>query len=204
MQVWKKPDFLSSKKQMSWQDLIDYEDSYEICTEYPYVIRKKSTGNILKESIDKSRGYYRVHLYGKGFLKHRLIAKQFIPNPDNLPCVDHINRDKTDNHLFNLRWCTSSENQKNKSSNYGIEYEFVDYGDEPEDLIQVTDYGKHELEDYYYSPSQNLFYFDNGVKFRILYTNYNNCGVAFVYAFSTKQKRVAICYTKFKKLYNLQ
>ena len=186
---------------MSWQDLIDYEDVYEIYTEYPHLIKNKLTGKILSESFDKSTGYYRVHLCNKFLRKHRLIAKQFIPNPDNLPYVDHINRDKTDNHIENLRWCTSSENQFNKSSNLGIEYEFVDYEDEPEDLIQVTDYGKHELEDYYYSPSQNLFYFDNGVKYRILHINYNKLGLAYVYAYSIEHKRVKICYNKFKKLY---
>ena len=184
--------FYFCRKIMSWQDLIDYEDVYEIYTEYPHLIKNKLTGKILSESFDKSTGYYRVHLCNKFLRKHRLIAKQFIPNPDNLPYVDHINRDKTDNHIENLRWCTSSENQFNKSSNLGIEYEFVDYEDEPEDLIQVTDYGKHELEDYYYSPSQNLFYFDNGVKYRILHTNYNNYGLAFVYAFSTEKKRIKI------------
>ena len=96
---------------MSWHDLIDFEDTYEICDEYPYTIRKKSNGFELKESINQ-RGYYSVSLNRRPYTKHRLIAKQFIPNPDNLPFVDHMNRDKTDNHVFNLRWTTNAENQK--------------------------------------------------------------------------------------------
>lgn len=44
---------------------------------------------------------------------HRLIALAFIPNPNNLPCVDHIDTDKTNNQISNLRWCTHQENLLN-------------------------------------------------------------------------------------------
>ncbi len=50
----------------------------------------------------------------KVFLLHRLIAIAFIPNPDNLPYIDHINRVKTDNRIENLRWVTPSENNLNQ------------------------------------------------------------------------------------------
>ena len=137
------------------------------------------------------------------YSKHRIIAQQFIPNPNNYKCVDHINRDRTDNHIENLRYVSYSENLLNKSSNHNIKYEFLDYGDEPDDLILVTDYGKHEFEDYYYSPSENRFYFDNGVQYRILHVNYEKTGTAFVQAYSIEHKRVKICFNRFKKLYDL-
>ncbi len=46
---------------------------------------------------------------------HRLLAEQFIPNPENKPFVDHINRDKTDYRLENLRWVSYQENTWNRT-----------------------------------------------------------------------------------------
>lgn len=55
-------------------------------------------------------------------LIHRLVAQEFIPNPDNLPVVDHIDEDKTNNKVDNLRWCTQEQNNKYFSTKDGRDY----------------------------------------------------------------------------------
>jgi len=49
----------------------------------------------------------------KTLLVHRLVALAFLPNPENLPEVDHIDRNKRNNHLSNLRWVSRSTNGRN-------------------------------------------------------------------------------------------
>ena len=51
----------------------------------------------------------------KSFLVSRLVAMHFLENPENKPCVDHINNDKFNNDVKNLRWATHAENLMNKS-----------------------------------------------------------------------------------------
>ena len=73
--------------------------------------------NIFLNPIETKLGYLQVGLYKnckrKFKLVHRLVGEAFIPNPENKPQIDHINRDKTNNNLENLRWSTISENQQN-------------------------------------------------------------------------------------------
>jgi len=66
-----------------------------------------------KITLDKGSGYYRVKLNGKLYYLHRLLAQAFIPNPENKPEVDHIDGNKQNNCLSNLRWATRAENNRN-------------------------------------------------------------------------------------------
>lgn len=67
---------------------------------------------------DIKDGYMHVKANHKAYRVHRLVAKCFIPNPFNKPYVDHINHDRTDNRLCNLRWVTPKENGENQSKKW--------------------------------------------------------------------------------------
>jgi len=77
---------------------------------------KKGKGRFLEPR--KIKGYHQVCLYRDGKRKSvyasRLVALNFIPNPENKPEVDHIDRNPSNNHVSNLRWVTRQENQDNK------------------------------------------------------------------------------------------
>lgn len=105
-----------------WKDIVGYEGRYKVSN----LGRVLSTGvyldgRIYEPKFIKQRkdigGYMTVGLYkgrkGKTFKVHRLVAMSFIPNPNNLPCVDHINTNRADNKVENLRWVTHVENCNN-------------------------------------------------------------------------------------------
>ena len=193
---------MSSEKIVEFVPLLNHKD-YEILNEYPFTIRRKDNHYEIKESND-GHGYIRVHLNSVDYKKHRLIAQQFLPNddPEHKNQIDHINRDKTDYHLENLRWCTQSENNKNKSSHNGIEYSYVD--DISDDAIVVKDYGRYKLENYYFDEATDKFYFYNGVKYRELKNiEHKQNKLLYVNMVDIDNKRVRVYIEKFKRLYDL-
>lgn len=56
----------------------------------------------------------------KHFRLHRLVAEAFIPNPNNLPCINHKDEDKSNNRVDNLEWCTDSYNANYGERNFKI------------------------------------------------------------------------------------
>lgn len=101
---------------------MEIKEEWKIIENYPnYMIsnfgRVKNLGNgktwnkkerILKQEIGVG-GYIRVGLYKdkkqRHFKIHRLVATHFIPNPNNYPCINHIDENKQNNNVNNLEWC---------------------------------------------------------------------------------------------------
>lgn len=106
-----------------WKDIKGYEGRYMVSNKGRILSLKYGRkgkyqdrkSRLLHKSIN-SAGYYVVGLLGKQHFVHRLIADAFIPNPENKPCVDHIDTNTLNNDLANLRWSTIKENVNNPIS----------------------------------------------------------------------------------------
>ena len=111
-----------------WKDVKDYEGLYQVSTfgrvrsmdrwvTYKNGVKRFFEGKIINTFISNN-GYIRVELSKNckkiKYLVHRLVAEAFIPNPDNLPCVNHKDEVKDNNYPYNLEWCTHEYN-----NNYG-------------------------------------------------------------------------------------
>ena len=127
-----------------WKDIVGYEGLYQISN----LGRVKSlnysrTGkeNILSPGLN-SGGYYTVSLFKNGEIKkfrvHRLVALAFIPNPENKPCVDHINGVRTDNCVKNLRWCTQKENSNFPLARKNISESLTNHPNKSKAILQVS------------------------------------------------------------------
>ena len=144
---------------------------YEIQKKFPFQIRRRSNKRIICENVEKRTGYVRCCLNCRKYYKHRIIAEQFVPNddPENKVQVDHIDRNKTNNSIDNLRWVSASENNLNRRKYKRQKIQYVE--ELPNDFVPFELYNGREFEGYSYSPSQDKFYFDNGVKIRIVNTS---------------------------------
>lgn len=89
------------------------------------------------------KGYRQVLLcqYGASqiFSVHRLVAQAFIPNPDNLPQVNHKDRDKLNNSVDNLEWCTCQQNNEHSKSK---SYKFLSPAGDVVDVFNIRKFSR--------------------------------------------------------------
>lgn len=112
-------------QQEIWKDIEGYEGLYQV-SNFGRVkslgFDKWHKGKILKPQLDGKGCYFMVCLHKDKTIKHenihRLVAKTFIPNPKNLPCVNHKDECKTNNKADNLEWCDHRYNALYGSSQY--------------------------------------------------------------------------------------
>lgn len=145
-----------------WKDVVGFEGYYQVSN----LGRVRSVDRIVKGSFGSlqnkrsvilssainTAGYYSVALTrnanSKSYRVHRLVAEAFLPNPNNLPIINHKDENKLNNSVENLEWCTYSYNAKyngcmtkrittrNKNHSHGCEKKVYQY-DLKNNLIKV-------------------------------------------------------------------
>jgi hypothetical protein len=115
-----------------YKDIKGYEGFYQVSnlgnikrlehTKYNLLTKTNSVykEHLVKKCINK-KGYYQVTLCKNSKIKpinvHRLVAEAFIPNFDNLPCINHIDGNKSNNRVDNLEWCSFKYNVQHAYKN---------------------------------------------------------------------------------------
>ena len=196
--------------ELHWETL-EVDPDYEICTQYPYQIRRRDNHNVVSESYND--GYLQLRLNKMFYRKHRLVALQWIDNDDpiNKVEVDHINKDRSDYHINNLRWVTAHENSLNKSSNKGVQYEYFD--EIPDESIVVDTY-ETKNGTRYFEPGRYYYYHDDNDEdvfygkvaddlYRRLHVNVMKNDYQMVSCMDIDNKLVSVCINRFKQQYDL-
>ena len=128
-----------------WKDVVGYEGLYAVSSEgrLRSFKRNKVTGELMSLPVN-STGYIRVSLHKEGsrtnHYVHRLVAQAFIPNPNNLPHINHRDENPLNNKVSNLEWITKKDN-----NNYGTRTQRVVANTDYEKRNQTEGY-KHRLD----------------------------------------------------------
>lgn len=133
-----------------WKAVEGYDDMYQVSTQHRVKSYKWKTPRLLKQALD-TKGYLFVNLWKNNKQQqhrvHRLLAKAFIPNPDNKPCVNHIDEVRNNNDLDNLEWCTHKENSQHSIRKFGgggcpLHYKFLNPEGELVEIFNLKEFCK--------------------------------------------------------------
>jgi hypothetical protein len=190
---------MEAAPEVQWVQLTQFP-THDIQSAYPFLIRRRDNGRIM--SLTPRVGYLIVCIQGKYYYQHRVIAEQFIPNPLNLPQIDHVNQARDDNHIENLRWCDARTNGMNKGRYHTNNCEYVDVIGP--NSIQVEHWNDHTFEDIHFDPDGVEFYYFNGKRYRRLQQS-TPSGKHFlvVHATDTTGHTRTIPLNKFRRTHNL-
>lgn len=109
---------IDTPDEIKWKDSHIYGEQYQVSN--TGLVRNKFTGHVLAAAQDK-KGYLKVRLslHDKkvSVRVHRMVAIAFIPNPENLPQVNHKDGNKKNNHVSNLEWASNYDNMQHAICN---------------------------------------------------------------------------------------
>lgn len=157
-----------------WKDIPDFEESYAV-SNYGRIKSKKrliTTSNnksyIIEDRILSpnlaAKGYLYITLNKNcvktTFLLHRLVAELFVPNPENLPFVDHIDTDQSNAEASNLKWCSASQNMNNPNTRSKLKESYIRNGRK---VVQLKD-GKIIRIYNYYSEAKPFGFISGNIK----------------------------------------
>ena len=146
-----------------WKDIKGYEGLYQISnygnlrgldryiTENNTNKKRHIKSKIIKPVVNNS-GYHEVCLRNKNKEKkhhriHRLVAEAFIPNPNNLPIINHKDKNKINNNVRNLEWCTYKYNNNYKKTTKPCWYKGVKVNQYDKDMNYIKTYNSmYEIE----------------------------------------------------------
>ncbi|CAL6029096.1 Conserved_hypothetical protein [Hexamita inflata] len=144
-------------------------------------------------------GYFYINLKNESgsaqFYVHKLVANAFLGMcPTNFQ-VDHIDRNKQNNCLENLRYVSASNNCKNKTKYNGHSAEY--FQELPTNCVQLKSYGKHRFENYFINAdTKEIYSFDNNQYRKVILTTDKTSGTQKYNTKSTLGKPVSVCLSK--------
>lgn len=175
-------------KEEIWKNIEGYEGLYQVSN----LGRVKSLDKYLPDTLGRVSfrkekiicqlqrgGYLAVQIWKKGknkkFLVHRLVATAFIPNPDNLPQVNHKDENKANNNVDNLEWCTHQYNMDYGTRVERIRLKQLNDVKKSKPVLQYTLDGEFIAEYPSLLEVKRLFNYDGGNIRRVCNGEYKQC-----------------------------